>query len=115
MSLRVLAVLPCLAIAASVHAADLPPASVLPVIKPFPDPLTMMDGTKVTSKEDWMTKRRPELRTLFQHYMYGYLPKPMKIRAEVHRVKQLFDGKATKKKSRFITDQRVLRRSTCLL
>ena len=94
---RLLAALPCLAFAASIHAADLPPASELPVIKPFPDPLTMRDGTKVTSKEDWMAKRRPELQTLFQHYMYGYLPKPTKVRAEVHRVKKLFNGKATKK------------------
>ena len=78
-------------------AADLPSASDLPVVTSFPDPLTMMDGTKVTSKEDWMTKRRPELQRLFQHYMYGYLPEATPIRTETHRVKQLFGGKATKK------------------
>jgi hypothetical protein len=40
----------------------------------FPDPLTMADGTKVATKEQWETKRRPELRELFQAYMYGRSP-----------------------------------------
>ena len=77
--------------------AELPPVSELPVSQAFPDPLTMLDGTKVTTQDDWKTKRRPELQQLFQHYMYGYLPRPVKIRTEVHRVKSLFGGKATKK------------------
>ena len=98
-TLRSIVALPCLlALATSVIGADLPSASELPVIKPFPDPLTMRDGTKVTSKEDWIQKRRPELQRLFQHYMYGYLPEAMPIRTEAHRVnKKLFGGKATKK------------------
>lgn len=40
----------------------------------FPDPLAMKDGTKVTTKADWEAKRKPELKTLFQQEMYGYLP-----------------------------------------
>ena len=64
--------------------ADLPPTDKLPSIAEFPDPLTMRDGTKIATKGDWETKRRPELKTLFQHYMYGRFPaKPEKITAKV--------------------------------
>jgi hypothetical protein len=34
----------------------------------------MMDGTKVATKDQWEAKRKPELKALFQHYMYGRLP-----------------------------------------
>lgn len=40
----------------------------------FPDPLVMTDGTKVATKEQWETKRKPELRELFQKHMYGRYP-----------------------------------------
>lgn len=40
----------------------------------FPDPLTMADGTKVATKEQWETKRKPELKELFQKHMYGRYP-----------------------------------------
>jgi len=40
----------------------------------FPDPLTMRDGTKITTKDEWTTKRKPELRELFQAHMYGRYP-----------------------------------------
>jgi hypothetical protein len=55
-------------------AADFPPPDQLPANLNLPDPLVMMDGTKVTTKEQWQTKRKPELKALFQHYMYGRLP-----------------------------------------
>jgi hypothetical protein len=55
-------------------AADFPLPEQLPANPKFPDPLVMMDGTKVTTKEQWETKRKPELKALFQHYMYGRLP-----------------------------------------
>jgi hypothetical protein len=74
------------------QAAEFPP-----VRQAFPDPLTMMDGTPVTSQTDWETKRRPELQRLFQRYLYGNLPGPVTIRAEVHRVKRISGGRATKK------------------
>src|SRR5688572_6983293 len=48
--------------------ADLKPQAVLP------DPLTMLDGKKITTTTEWEAVRRPELRRLFQHYMYGKLP-----------------------------------------
>lgn len=40
----------------------------------FPDPLVRTDGTKVTTKEQWEAKRKPELRELFQKHMYGRYP-----------------------------------------
>ncbi len=40
----------------------------------FPDPLTMKDGTKVTTADDWTKKRKPELEKLFQKEMYGDYP-----------------------------------------
>lgn len=55
--------------------AALPPVRDLPVQAGWPDPLRMMDGTRVADLEAWRA-RRQELRTLFQHYMYGYMPPP---------------------------------------
>lgn len=49
-------------------AADLPPQPGLP------DPLVTLAGTRVTTVQEWMGQRRPELRRLFEHYMYGFLP-----------------------------------------
>mgnify|MGYP003676968033 FL=1 len=40
----------------------------------LPDPLTMTDGTKVSSAQQWMTKRRPELLEQFRHLVYGRRP-----------------------------------------
>ena len=55
-------------------AADFPPVSELKPRPGLPDPLVMLSGQKVQSKEQWEQERRPELKALFQHYMYGYLP-----------------------------------------
>jgi hypothetical protein len=65
----------------------------------LPDPLTMFDGRQVTSREQWVRNRRPELIRLFQHYMYGELPAaPKTIETLVERVDgSYFGGKATKK------------------
>jgi hypothetical protein len=85
-----------LLLATHVHAADFPEVAKLPAHAELPDPLVMLDGTRVTSKEQWFDKRRPELRALFQHYMYGYLPAPLKIEAKVEREdRKALDGKAT--------------------
>ncbi len=37
----------------------------------LPDPLTMLDGGKVTDAQTWTQKRRPELIHLFETYVYG--------------------------------------------
>jgi hypothetical protein len=77
-------------------AGDFPPPASLPERPELPDPLTMLDGSKVASKEDWVGKRRPELAKLFQNYMYGQLPHPMKVAAKVSfEDPEAFDGKAT--------------------
>ncbi len=67
----------------------------LPVQEELPDPFTMMDGTKVTTREQWYQKRRPELKKLFQHYMYGYFPESPGINSKVISTDTLWEGKAT--------------------
>jgi endo-1,4-beta-xylanase len=65
-----------------VGGADKPapkPASELPEIKELPNPFAFTDGTAVRTKDDW-TRRREELKNLFQDYEYGHLPpKPQKM------------------------------------
>ena len=73
-SCRVSSVILLAMIAAHAAAADFPPPDQLPGNPSLPDPLVMMDGTPVTTKEQWEAKRKPELKALFQHYMYGKLP-----------------------------------------
>ena len=53
---------------------ELPPVEELLQNPQLPDPLIMLDGTPVETEEDWYEKRRPELKKLFQHYVYGYFP-----------------------------------------
>jgi hypothetical protein len=79
--------------------AELPAVSKLPSHPELPDPLVMMNGERVTTARQWVNRRRPELKVLFQHYMYGYLPAPPdKVPATVERVdRRYFGGKATKK------------------
>jgi hypothetical protein len=74
----------------------LPPVEQLPARQELPDPLVMLDGRRVTTREQWEKDRRPELKDLFQHYMYGYLPPPVPVTATVERTDpQAFGGKAT--------------------
>jgi hypothetical protein len=73
-----------LAMTAAAIPADFPPPDKLPSNPEMPDVLTMRDGTKVTTMEQWEQKRRPELKELFQHYMYGRFPaKPEKVTSKV--------------------------------
>ncbi|MGV3606711.1 MAG: acetylxylan esterase [Planctomycetaceae bacterium] len=62
----------------------------------LPDPLTFLDGTKVETPKQWQD-RAAELKQMFQHYMYGYLPeKPKKTHIEeLFRDDTFLDGKAT--------------------
>ena len=58
----------------------------------------MLDGRRVTSPGQWERERRPELKALFQHYMYGTIPRPVRMEAKtlaVHR--DFLGGKATLK------------------
>ncbi len=69
----------------------------LPSHPEFPDPLVMVDGTKVETKAAWLEKRRPELKNLFETYMYGHYPQPSAgvVGKVVHEDKAAFGGKAT--------------------
>src|SRR5262249_54028977 len=79
--------------------ADFPDPDKLPAQADLPDPLLMMDGSKVATEEQWRDKRRPELKALFQHYMYGEVPSfPVKVDAKVlHEDDKALGGKATLK------------------
>ena len=68
-----MALVPFLLLAAGLD--PLPEPSVLPVLAGWPDPLVAMDGTKIATAEGWKAKRRPEVVHLFDHYMYGAMPK----------------------------------------
>ncbi len=65
----------------------------------LPDPLVREDGTPVTDAKGWMTFRRPELLTLFEHHVYGRSPAPpATLRAEVGPVAEAaLNGLATRK------------------
>src|SRR6478672_5139644 len=57
-------------------ATPFPNISELPAVHELPDPLVSFAGKRITTKDEWNEKRRPELKALFQHYMYGYMPEP---------------------------------------
>ena len=75
----------------------------------IPDVLTCADGTKVTTREQWLAKRRPEVLELFQREMYGKTPgrKPPGMRfVQTSENKQALGGKATLRQvSIFFTDK----------
>jgi hypothetical protein len=77
----------------------LPEPDKLPAHKALPDPLVMLGGERVATKEQWVKERRPELKKLFQHYMYGYAAAPpAKVAYTVERVDpKALGGKATLK------------------
>jgi hypothetical protein len=78
---------------------DLPAPDKLPARAELPDPLVMLNGKRVETKDQWFKERRPELKKLFQHYMYGYAPPaPAKVVYKVERVDpKALNGKATLK------------------
>lgn len=76
-----------------------PDVAGLPANPQLPDPLVFSDGRPVRTKEEWVSARRPELKALFQHYMYGAPPPaPAGIKVDVRRSDPKFmGGKATLK------------------
>src|SRR5688572_12065094 len=55
------------------------PVAGLPSIGSLPSPFAFQDGTTVKTREDW-SRRRLEIRSLFETYVYGQLPpKPEKM------------------------------------
>jgi hypothetical protein len=77
---------------------DFPAPAALPSRAELPDPLVTFDGRKVETREQWEKERKPELRALFQHYMYGFLPAKAGVSgAERRSDTNAFGGKATLK------------------
>ena len=76
-----------------------PEFAALPPQPALPDPLVMLDGRRVTSRAQWVNERRPELKALFEHYMYGAIPpKPAHMQATVlGEYRDFLGGKATLK------------------
>jgi hypothetical protein len=67
------------------------------------DPLTAADGTKITTKEQWLEKRKPELMKLFESEVYGKTPggAPKALRVTVQAEdKNALGGKATMRRIR---------------
>lgn len=84
---RPLSALVAIVMSSSVFAVD-PPA--------LPDPLLNLDATRVPTKQDWFERRAPQLRVLFQQYMYGQRPPEPKVTSRVLREdKAALGGKAT--------------------
>jgi hypothetical protein len=93
--LTALALLPAICASA---APDFPPVAQLPSHPEPPDPLVMRNGEPVATRQQWVDQRRPELKALFQHYMYGWFPPPMDVRGTLtYSDPHLFEGKATLK------------------
>ena len=82
-----------------------PAPSKLPVRADQPDPLLTFLGKPVKTRADWEGERAPELRRLFQYYMYGEMPgKPATLESKVIREdKAALGGKATLREIEVIT------------
>jgi pimeloyl-ACP methyl ester carboxylesterase len=79
--------------------ADVPPYSI-------PDPLVCADGTKVTDRQSWEQKRRPELLELFRKYEYGRAPADQKVSFDVIATDtNAMDGAATFKSIKITASQ----------
>jgi hypothetical protein len=77
---------------------EYPDPAALPRRTELPDPLVALDGKKIETREDWESLRKPELKDLFQHYMYGILPPVTGVSGTVRRTDpKAFGGKATLK------------------
>src|SRR5258705_4904908 len=65
----------------------------------LPDPLKCTDGSKVSTREQWESKRRPETLELFRRYVYGRSPTPGKVTFEILETDpKAAEGKATRKR-----------------
>lgn len=81
------------------HKTVWPTLEQLPSQTSLPDPLVLLNGQRVSTPEQWNRERRPELKEIFQRYMYGHLPPtPARTRFESRGVyTDALDGKATLK------------------
>lgn len=97
-TLRLGALLMTLAVTGAASSGDFPDPAKLPLKQDLPDPLVMFNGAKVTSKEQWQKDRRPELKKLYEHYMFGHAPAAPRVNGNVERTDtKALNGKATLK------------------
>src|SRR5579862_1135970 len=95
---RIGVIIMALAIVGAATSGDFPAPGKLPLKADLPDPLVMFNGDKVKTWDEWRLGRRPELKRLFEHYMYGKAPKAPKVNAKVERIDpKALAGKATLK------------------
>jgi dienelactone hydrolase len=82
-----------------VRADEFPPVAELARVAEMPEPLVTFNGKRVATPEEWYQQRRPELKALFEFYMYGRAPAPPdNLTAKVVEAdSNYFGGKATKK------------------
>ncbi len=73
----------------------------------LPDPLVCCDGTPVTTRELWRSRRRGEILALFEEHVYGKAPgKPEHLTFEVRSVAHgALGGKAIRKEIRITIGQ----------
>ncbi len=77
---------------------DFPEVAKLPRRAELPDPLVKLDGTRVTTPQQWNEIRRDELKDLFQHDMYGRMPGLVSMIQKIEREDPSYlGGKATKR------------------
>lgn len=74
---------------------DLPRPAACPAVSGLADPLVARDGTRIETADAWREQRRPELKRLFEHYVYGYTPESPAVEATVRRTASVFDGRGT--------------------
>jgi hypothetical protein len=86
------------ALAATASTREFRPDPEMPTYT-LPDPLVAADGRKITTAEEWRTKRRPEVLELFRKHIYGRVPDtPYEKRFRVVRQDpKAMDGAATLK------------------
>lgn len=97
---RPLVLIPLLGVVACTGELEPPPrvfpeVAALPVLPAPPDPfISFFDAKLITSADEWTSIRAPELRELFQHYIYGFFPDAVTVTARV-RVEgaSLFEGR----------------------
>ncbi len=76
----------------------LPEADAFPAQAGLRDPLVMLSGWRIKFPVQWELLCRPELKAMFEHYMYGQIPKPVPMKANFHGMYHDFlGGKATLK------------------
>ena len=75
--------------------AERPAPSRLPAETDLPDPLATFDGETVETPTEWTERRRPELRRLFEHYVYGYAPGKPTLDVDRESSESVFDGLGT--------------------